>query len=32
MNLKETVLNGRDWIHLAQGRDHWKVLMKFRFP
>jgi hypothetical protein len=36
MNLRRIVLGGIDWIHLAQDRDQWRVLMntvmKLRVP
>jgi hypothetical protein len=35
-SIKETGLDGVDWIHLAQDRDQWRVLvdtvMKLRVP
>jgi hypothetical protein len=27
MDLKETVWEGEDWMHLAQDRDQWRVLV-----
>jgi hypothetical protein len=36
MNLREIGLGGMDWIHLAQDRDNWRVLVytvtKFQVP
>jgi hypothetical protein len=27
MNLRETGWDGMDWIHVAEDRDHWRVIV-----